>query len=387
MLFKKNSLTLLIAAAMSATTAYAATLSEATPPVVGFKPVFENTTGSGAISGELKAGATLTVDPEKLTFKDLDGDLPAYNKTIYSWWVGDEDIPSGEEASFTLGKNTVGKKIILKVTPVSETGDPLEGKMLTLANLSEAGVGGGDENGNVKPDGNAKPYVSNLNIAGKLAVGEQLTASYQFNANGGDLTDTSISAWGTKGTSVGQISSGNAVNTDNGSVPDYTITLADAGEVLEVSVKAKNGAGVDGNILTVGTDNDVHNDDNGSGGNPDEGGNSGGNGGLETDGGDGQNPGEIPYVPADPQEGSVSIEFTSTATADDNGVDGERPVASKDKMTVTFKPAEGASPNAEDYKFTWMAQGQEIEGVNGQEFTPDAKHQGMEISVSVEPKQ
>ncbi|MFQ1931677.1 hypothetical protein ACK34T_19445 [Aeromonas veronii] len=372
-MFKKKSLTLFIAAAMSATTAYAATMSEPTAPVVGFKPVFENSNGAGSVTGELKAGATLTVDPTKLGYKDEDDDLPDFAKTIYSWEI--EGVKIGEQASVTLPPESVGKTVILSVTPVSQTGDPLEGKVLVLTSLKDAGAGGGDDTGNVLPDGDAKPFVGNLNIAGELAVGNSLNASYQFNANGGDLTDSSTYAWGIKGTSAANVGSD---ATANGAVPGFAITLDHAGEVVEVSVQAKNGAGVTGNTLTVGTDGSV--DKNGSD-MPGDGDNSGGNGDLNP--GDGG--GKVPYIPADPEK--VVIEFTSTANLDDNGDDGVRPVAQKDELTADFTPAKGAHPNAEDYQFTWYANGVKVaEGLGTTTYLPTAGVQGQAITVSVEPK-
>lgn len=375
-MFKKKSLTLFIAAAMSATTAYAATISEPTAPVVGFKPVFTNSTGAGSVSGELKAGKILTVDPNKLGYEDRDGDEADFAKTLYSWEI--DGIAFSEGASFTLPSDSVGKKLTLKVTPVSQTGDPLEGKLLVLSNLKDAGADGGDEEGNVLPDGDAKPFVSNLNIAGQLAVGNSLTASYLFNANGGDLTDSSTYAWGVKGSSAAGVGSD---ATANGAVPGFDITLDHAGEVVEVSVQAKNGASMIGNTLTVGTDGSVNNEDNGSGSNPDEGGESGNNPDL----GGGEEGGKVPYVPADPS--SVVIDFTSTATLDDNGDDGVRPVAQKDDMTADFTPAKGASPDAAEYQFTWFADGTKVaEGVGSTLYTPAADVQGKAITVSVEPK-
>ncbi|EKP0261432.1 hypothetical protein JFQ93_002728 [Aeromonas sobria] len=374
-MFKKKSLTLFIAAAMSATTAYAATISEPTAPVVGFKPVFTNSTGAGSVSGELKAGKTLTVDPNKLGYEDRDGDEADFAKTLYSWEI--DGIAFSEGASFTLPSDAVGKKLTLKVTPVSQTGDPLEGKLLVLSSLKDAGADGGDEEGNVLPDGDAKPFVSNLNIGGQLAVGNSLTAGYQFNANGGDLTDSSTYAWGIKGSSAANVGSS---ATNKGTVPGFDITLDHAGEVVEVSVQAKNGASMIGNTLTVGTDGAVNNEDNGSGSNPDEGGESGNNPDLEG----GEN-GKTPYVPADPA--SVKIGFASSATLDDNNDEGVRPVAQVDEMTADFTAAKGASPDAAAYQFSWFADGAKVaEGVGTTTYTPAADVQGKAITVSIEPK-
>ncbi|ETO41187.1 inverse autotransporter beta domain-containing protein, partial [Morganella sp. EGD-HP17] len=90
------------------------------------------------------------------------------------------------------------------------------------------------------------PVVSDLKLQGELSVGKALSAQYVFDANGGDVTDTSLYAWGDKGGTAGAVSSGQAVTTP-GQVPDYPLTTADTGKVKEVSVQAKNGLGVTGN--------------------------------------------------------------------------------------------------------------------------------------------
>lgn len=375
-MFKKKSLHIFVSAVISSTTAYAATLSEPTELVVGFKPEFKNVTGAGSISGDMKAGSTLKVDPTKLGYEDRDGDEADYAKTIYTWKI--DGVTLGEQADFKLPLDSVGKKVTLAVIPVSQTGDPLEGKTLLLTDLKGAGAGGGDENGNIVPDGDAKPYVGDLNIAGELKVGKQLTATYQFNANGGVLTDRSTYAWDIKGQSAAKVGGSSSV-TQSGVVPPYEVTLDHVGEVIEVSVQAKNGMGTIGNTLTVGTDGTV--DKNGSE-QPGGGDNSGGNGDLETGG---ENGGVVPFVPSDPI--SVTINYNSTATLEDNGIAGSRPVAGVDEMMITFTPAKGASPETADYMFRWFADGVKVkEGVGTMTYTPTGNEQGKSITASVEPK-
>lgn len=53
-MFKPNNVALMVAALLGATTAYAATKSAPTEKVVGFKPVYQNTDGKDAVTGELQ---------------------------------------------------------------------------------------------------------------------------------------------------------------------------------------------------------------------------------------------------------------------------------------------------------------------------------------------
>ncbi|MCC7005336.1 MAG: putative Ig domain-containing protein [Ottowia sp.] len=119
-------------------------------------------------------------------------------------------------------------------------------------------------------DDNIEPSVSDLLIAGELSVGRILSASYQFNANTGEPTDKTTYQWGYKGYTANGLSNAASVQI-SGQVPNYTIRSNDAGQVLELSIQAKNGATPTrvGNILTVTTDG------NGSGTNNTTGGNGG----------------------------------------------------------------------------------------------------------------
>ncbi|MFM5535677.1 hypothetical protein ACET64_18565 [Aeromonas veronii] len=49
---------------------------------MGFKPIYRNTDGTGAVSGKLMLGEQLTVDPEKLDYFDHD-DYVAKPRLLY----------------------------------------------------------------------------------------------------------------------------------------------------------------------------------------------------------------------------------------------------------------------------------------------------------------
>ncbi|MBC8948972.1 MULTISPECIES: inverse autotransporter beta domain-containing protein [Xenorhabdus] len=111
------------------------------------------------------------------------------------------------------------------------------------------------------------PIVKNLAIAGKLEMGQKLSATYTFNPNHGDPTDKSIYVWGNKGNI--DITKGHTI-TESGKIPDYTLTLSDAGRVKEIAVQAKNAMDRIGNTQSVDTsmsaDQGNHTHDGGKGG-------------------------------------------------------------------------------------------------------------------------
>ncbi|WP_037413821.1 hypothetical protein, partial [Shewanella xiamenensis] len=96
----------------------------------------------------------------------------------------------------------------------------------------------------------AGPQITDLRLAGKLEVGQSLSATYGFNANGGDRNDKSTYVWGNKGDTAATVAAGASVTT-SGQVPAVSLTAADIGEIKEVSVQAKNGLAITGNTLTV----------------------------------------------------------------------------------------------------------------------------------------
>ncbi|MDR0217615.1 MAG: inverse autotransporter beta domain-containing protein [Enterobacteriaceae bacterium] len=95
-----------------------------------------------------------------------------------------------------------------------------------------------------------KPIVSDLVISGKLEMGYVLSATYTFNANHGENVDKSRYLWGNKGNV--DIAKGSTI-VESGKIPDYKLTLEDAGKVKALTVQAQNGLHITGNTKTVDT--------------------------------------------------------------------------------------------------------------------------------------
>lgn len=87
-----------------------------------------------------------------------------------------------------------------------------------------------------------------------MTVGQTLVGSWDYYSGiRGDTSDYSIYKWGYKGTTVANISTGSAVDHSNRNV-SYTLRTADAGQVIELSIQAKNRKNVTGNIATATTE-------------------------------------------------------------------------------------------------------------------------------------
>ncbi|MEB7892017.1 hypothetical protein NGK36_22475, partial [Hafnia alvei] len=116
--------------------------------------------------------------------------------------------------------------------------------------------GGGD--GGAIVDETAAPSISNVAISGKLAVGEALSGSYTFEPNTGNTTDASEYLWGEKGSTAEKVASGKGDRiSQSGVVPNYIIADSDAGQVLEMSIQAKNALNVKGNLITKTTSAEI----------------------------------------------------------------------------------------------------------------------------------
>lgn len=376
-MFKHNKVAVMIAAVLGASTAYAATVSGPTPAVVGFKPVYKNVTGAGAVTGKLELGETLQVDVTKLDYEDKDGDAHDVARVKYKWTIGTEVISDKATAIIPNDPKYTGQQIQLEVIPYSVSGDPDFGNALVLANLVTAGATGPGTGTIV--DNKIAPFVDNLQLTGELKVGSNLIGRYDFNANGGNHVDQSVFEWGKVGETANEITTNNGQAVQiSGEVADYTITAADAGTVLELSVQARNGAGIQGNMLTVDTTGKVTEVGGGGGGTG-----TGGTGGIVTPPGGGG--GVIPFVKADPK--TVTIGFNSSATMVDNGDAGTRPVANVDMLTAVIDAADGASKDVKDYTFKWFVGGTQVGAATAgaNTFTPDETHQGKVVTVEVEP--
>lgn len=199
------------------------------------------------------------------------------------------------------------------------------------------------------------PSISDLRLSGKLEVGEQLQATYRFVGNGGNTDDQSRYLWGNSGQTAAQVESGPTVQI-SGEIPPLTLTVADVGEVKELSLQPRNGDGSIGNTITV---------------------DSGSLGGAVTQ--------KIRH--------QVEVRYTSTATLDDNGDDGVRPVARVDKLTAYCKSETEPdfSPCEQRYTYSWFTRDahgddQLIVGATAASYTPGPQQQGKQIVVEVTPR-
>ena len=154
----------------------------------------------------------------------------------------------------------------------AKNGADVYGNSTTVTTAQSGGgnntEGGGD--GGTIVDESVAPSISTVAISGTLAVGEALSGSYAFAANTGNPTDASEYQWGLKGKTASVVNSGSGkAISQSGVVPSYTLQSSDAGQVLEMSVRAKNGSSIYGNTATVTTAQS-------GGGNNTEGGGDGG---------------------------------------------------------------------------------------------------------------
>ncbi|MFM5498747.1 inverse autotransporter beta domain-containing protein [Aeromonas veronii] len=263
----------------------------------------------------------------------------------------------------------------LKVTP-RDPGQPSVPEVLSFHARGAAEQASGNVHLTLKTstavDHVAKPQVSNLRMAGKLEVGQNLTATYAFDANGGDTNDHSTYAWGNQGETAAAVPAGQTVAT-SGVVPGHTLVAADVGEVKEVSVQAKNGLAITGNTVTVDAQGNASDSNGGTGG-----GGSDTTGGTDTDG-DGKGDTVI-----DPADIKVRVIFTSTATEVLNGAGANgRPVANTDVMTAECQVAGEPAYATCDGRFDlqWYANGMPVIGATMVTYTPGSAEQGQEVTV------
>ncbi|NLS52097.1 inverse autotransporter beta domain-containing protein, partial [Hafnia alvei] len=214
-----------------------------------------------AISGKLAVGEALS---GSYTFDAKTGNPT--DTSEYQWGAkgstasvvesgeGKAISQSGVVPSYTIDSSDVGQ--VLEVSVRAKNAADVYGNSATVDTAQTGGgnnTEGGDGNGSIT-DEQAAPSISNVAISGKLAVGEALSGSYDFDAKTGNPTDTSEYQWGAKGSTASVVESGEGkVISQSGVVPSYTIDSSDVGQVLEVSVRAKNAADVYGNSATVDT--------------------------------------------------------------------------------------------------------------------------------------
>ncbi|WLH55572.1 hypothetical protein [Pseudomonas sp. FP2294] len=212
--------------------------SEPTSRINGRAPVASNLAFDKLIPA-FGDTVTLTYD-----FSDLDGDLE--QGTTVQWLRDGQPIQGATAFSYTVAESNgdrPGERLSVEVTPRTDPArsEPSVGQVASLETT-------------VYGDPAAKPVVSDLNIVGKLSIGEALTGVYSYDDNGSGSADASTYKWGVKDSTANGVASGDQV-TNSGVVPGYTLRDTDAGQVLEVSVQAKNQAGTVGNTDTKTTAN------------------------------------------------------------------------------------------------------------------------------------
>ncbi|WLI33046.1 hypothetical protein [Pseudomonas sp. FP818] len=208
------------------------------------------------INGKLNVGENLT---GQYTY-DANGSGSA-DASTYKWGVkdstangvasGDKVINSGVVPGYTLRDTDAGQVLEVSVQAKNQAGTV--GNTDTKTTANSTGTTGGDGAGGVI-NLNVAPVIADLTINGKLNVGENLTGQYTYDANGSGSADASTYKWGVKDSTANGVASGDQV-TNSGVVPGYTLRDTDAGQVLEVSVQAKNQAGTVGNTDTKTTAN------------------------------------------------------------------------------------------------------------------------------------
>ncbi|MBL0597588.1 hypothetical protein JD516_07110 [Aeromonas jandaei] len=151
-MFNKTILALALSTLVGTPSVYAI-VSAGTPPVVGFKPVFNMQNGVAVVTGDLTIGSTVSVNTKNiavtLKYYDKDGDLPDESAFKYSWSVGDVVLSTAPTVQLPNDIAYVGQRLILSITPVSISGKPSIGNILVLNNLNAAGATAGDGQGNI----------------------------------------------------------------------------------------------------------------------------------------------------------------------------------------------------------------------------------------------
>lgn len=188
-------------------------------------------------------GETITLT---YVFQDLDGDLEL--NTVVQWLRDGQPIDGANALSYTLDSargDRPGQRLTVEVTPKTDPklSEPAVGQTVSLEV-------------SVFDDPAAKPKISGLSISGSPNVGQYLTGKYTYDANGSGSTDASTYLWGPKDSTATGVGSGETIASSN-EVPKYAIKSTDVGQVLELSVQAKNLANTLGNTGTVTTRNAV----------------------------------------------------------------------------------------------------------------------------------
>lgn len=335
----KTQICVLVAAIIGSAAAVAATTSESTLKVVGFKPEYKIKADQQPVSGILMVGSKLSIDHHKLDYFDLDGDLEDTSAVTYSWKLGDTVIPT---IDLTIPAEAEGKNLQLLITPSAKTGDPKLGKVLVISDLKAAGASGGGDGGVViKPE----PSITNLVIQPDeyIQPGAKLTATYIYHANGSADEGKSKYKWGLKGKTSNLEGAGEISKPTE--VPGYMIKRADIGEVLEVSVQPKDKIGRTGPVVTTAMN--------------------------------------MPVVNSTPEK--VEITFTES-TVQTSGIVGHPLINKEMGVIITHKNGAVVSKDPKYYDFQWKVGVVVDDKITGNVFTANASQQGKQVSVTVLPK-
>ncbi|MEB2723305.1 invasin domain 3-containing protein [Citrobacter braakii] len=287
------------------------------------KPVAKNLD----ITGKLEVGQTLT---GSYTFNPNGGD--ATDKSTLAWSQGGQ---SGITTTmYTLNGSDVGKILTFTVTPIN--GKAVQGTPVSINTKDAAGTGdsGSGENPGEIIDPTAKPIAKDLDITGKLEVGQTLTGQYTFEPNGGDTTDKSTLLWSDGGQS--------SVDTKA-----YSLNTSDVGKILTFTVTPKNGKNIVGTPVSINTK-----DAAGTGGS-----------------GSGENPGEI-------------IDPTAKPIAKDLDITGKLEVGQTLTGSYTFNPNGGDATDKST--LAWSQGGQS--GITTTMYTLNGSDVGKILTFTVTPK-
>ncbi|EPL4527082.1 hypothetical protein QCK34_004507, partial [Enterobacter asburiae] len=165
-------------------------------------------------------------------------------------------ITSGEVPAYVLKTADAGK--VIELSLMARNGADLKGNTLTTSTLqafSAGSVTGGNNGRVINPA--SLPAVTALMLSGNLEVGGVLGATYVFDSRNGNPEDKTAYSWGREGMTANSVQSSSLTVEISGKVPGYTISNNDIGNVIELSVEARNGLGKKGNVATVKTSNTI----------------------------------------------------------------------------------------------------------------------------------
>ncbi|WP_050313021.1 inverse autotransporter beta domain-containing protein [Yersinia intermedia] len=164
----------------------------------------------------------------------------------------------GEVPPYDVKESDAGNIIALSVMPRNGLGTT--GEVVTDDTLLNKGNGiiEGGENGAVV-NSNARPSITDLEItATSFSIGSELSATYQFNANNGNIEDRSLYLWDAVGESLEassklQMSTGSATAVQNGTIAKRVLEASDIGNLIQLAVLPQNGVNSTGTIVTTQT--------------------------------------------------------------------------------------------------------------------------------------